>query len=89
MVATLDKMLSMGANVNMYPIAGGTSFGFKAGANFPPFQPVETSYDFDAPISESGELREKYFAIKKTIEKHTSPSNEIIDTTHEIRGGAF
>ena len=30
---TLDKMLSMGANVNIYMMHGGTSFGFKVSSN--------------------------------------------------------
>ena len=45
-------MLSQGANVNIYLFFGGTSFGFKAGSNSPPFQATPTSYDYDAPITE-------------------------------------
>lgn len=33
----------------------------------PEFMPVVTSYDYDAPISESGNLTEKYYAIKSVI----------------------
>ncbi len=66
-VNTFDKMLSMGANVNVYLIHGGTSFGFGAGANSPPYEPCPTSYDYDAPISEAGDLTPKYFAMKETI----------------------
>lgn len=33
----------------------------------PEFMPVTTSYDYDAPISESGNLTEKYYAIKSVI----------------------
>lgn len=33
---SLDAMLSLGANVNMYLAHGGTSFGFTAGANLVP-----------------------------------------------------
>ena len=48
---TLDSMLSLGANVNIYMMHGGTSFGFKAGANADPkYEPNPTSYDYDAPI---------------------------------------
>ena len=53
---------------------GGTSFGFRAGSNFlppnEPFQPCPTSYDYDAPISEAGDLTEKYFAIKKVVKNY-------------------
>ncbi len=54
--SALDEMLGVGASVNMYMAHGGTSFGFGAGANAPPFQPENTSYDYDAPISEAGDL---------------------------------
>ena len=63
-------MLSLGANVNIYLMHGGTSFGFKAGSNFPPFQPNPTSYDYDAPISEAGDLTEKYYAIKNVVKNY-------------------
>ena len=69
-VKTLDEMLRMGANVNIYLMHGGTSFGFTSGSNYPPFQPNPTSYDYDAPISEAGDLTEKYFAIQKVIAKY-------------------
>lgn len=49
---------------------GGTSFDFMAGANSGKddiYQADPTSYDYDAPISEIGNLTEKYFAIKNTI----------------------
>lgn len=57
--STLDKMLSMGANVNIYMFHGGTSFAFGAGSNDAPFLPTPTSYDYDAPISEAGDLTDK------------------------------
>ena len=44
-----------------------------SGANFNPdngYEPQITSYDYDAPISESGELTKKYFAMRKVILKH-------------------
>ena len=69
----LDAMLRMGANVNVYPIAGGTLFGFKAGgekSDSLPYHPVTTSYDFDAPISEAGDLTEKYQALKRVVAKY-------------------
>ena len=68
-VKALDAMLEMGANVNMYMAHGGTSFGFGAGANGPYF-PEPTSYDYDAPLSEAGDMTEKYMAIRKTIQKY-------------------
>lgn len=51
-------------------IHGGTHFGFIAGANQGSvFQPVPTSYDYDAPITEAGDLTKKFFLIKEVIKK--------------------
>ena len=86
----LDAMLRMGANVNLYPVAGGTLFGFKAGAEKKkslPYQPVTTSYDYDAPISEAGDLTEKYDAIKRVIAKYDHvPNIRVANSTKAAYG---
>ena len=43
--------------VSLYMGAGGTNFGFQAGANLAgrAFEPALTSYDYDCPIGEDGE----------------------------------
>jgi beta-galactosidase len=80
----LDKVLALGANINMYMAIGGTSFGFEAGANDPPFRPSPTSYDYDAPISEAGDLTEKYFAIKEVIKRYLPvPDIKVNNTTEK------
>lgn len=50
---------------------GGTSFGFGAGAegNDDEFAPNPTSYDYDAPLDESGDPTEKYHAFRNIIGK--------------------
>ncbi|MGW1179522.1 glycoside hydrolase family 35 protein [Kitasatospora sp. NPDC002543] len=70
----LDDLLATGASVNLYMAHGGTNFGFWAGANHTgtrPFdtgyQPTVTSYDYDAPIGEAGELTEKFHAFRAVI----------------------
>ena len=66
----LEEMLTMGASVNLYMFHGGTNFGFTNGANFSDvYQPTVTSYDYNCPLSESGDLTPKYFAIQKVIQK--------------------
>lgn len=32
-----------------------------------PYDPQPTSYDYDAPLTEAGDLTEKYFAIRDVI----------------------
>uniref|UniRef100_A0A1B6MNC2 Uncharacterized protein n=2 Tax=Graphocephala atropunctata TaxID=36148 RepID=A0A1B6MNC2_9HEMI len=66
-VNSTRQLLALNASFNFYVFHGGTSFGFSTGANIPPFLPQVTSYDFDAPISESGNLTEKYYAIRAVI----------------------
>lgn len=39
-----------------------------------PYEPQPTSYDYDAPLSEAGDLTEKYFALREVIQK-VGPSN--------------
>jgi len=68
---TLDEILSVGANVNIYMFHGGTSFGLKSGSNGPPFAPNPTSYDFNAPVSESGDLTQKYWTLRNRIGKYS------------------
>ncbi|XP_060637731.2 beta-galactosidase [Anolis sagrei] len=63
---SLSEILASGANVNMYMFIGGTNFGYWNGANMP-YMPQPTSYDYDAPLSEAGDLTEKYFAIREVI----------------------
>lgn len=42
---------------------------YYVGANIPPYQPVPTSYDYDAPISEAGDITPKFYAMRDIIAK--------------------
>jgi len=68
-----DRMLEMGASVNFYMFHGGTNFGFYNGANNHTgvYEPIVTSYDYDAPLSEAGDPTAKYFAIREVLSKYT------------------
>ncbi|KAK8881118.1 hypothetical protein M9Y10_003847 [Tritrichomonas musculus] len=70
--STLDKMLQMGGNVNFYMYIGGTNFGFYNGANGDrnSYQADPTSYDYDAPLSEPGDMTWKYEKVKEVIKKY-------------------
>ncbi|KAJ8288218.1 hypothetical protein COCON_G00008770 [Conger conger] len=63
---SLNEILAVGANVNLYMFIGGTNFGYWNGANSP-YAPQPTSYDYDAPLSEAGDLTDKYFSIRDVI----------------------
>lgn len=51
------------------------------GANDQPYQPVPTSYDYDAPLSEAGDITEKYTLITQVIAKVTSYKSKHYLTT--------
>ena len=67
----LDWILSQGYSINLYMFHGGTNFGFMNGANWDKgYEPDVTSYDYDSPVSESGALTDKFFALRDVIAKH-------------------
>lgn len=71
--ADLDSMLTARMSVNFYMAHGGTNFGFWAGANDDgELNPTTTSYDYNAPISESGELTDKFYACREVIGRFRS-----------------
>jgi beta-galactosidase len=69
----LEWMLQQGYSVNLYMLHGGTSFGWMNGANIDggKYEPDITSYDYDVPVSESGELKPKFFLFREVISKAT------------------
>ncbi len=55
----------------MYMFIGGTNFGFTSGANhYEKFTPDVTSYDYDAMLSECGDVTPKYMAAREVIQKY-------------------
>ena len=75
--ADLDRLLAAGASVNIYMVHGGTNFGLTAGANDSGrYLPLVTSYDYDSPISESGDLTEKFRAFREVIARHAPVPDE-------------
>lgn len=48
---------------------GGTNYGLSAGAH-PPYLVQPTSYDYDAPLNEAGDVTQKYLAIREQISKY-------------------
>lgn len=70
-VKDLDAILSEG-HVNIYMFIGGTNFGFMNGSNYyDELTPDVTSYDYDALLTEDGQITPKYKAFKEVISKYT------------------
>lgn len=72
MIEGIDEMLSKGISFSLYMTHGGTNWGHWAGANSPGYAPDVTSYDYDAPISESGQTTPKYWDLRKTLSKYNN-----------------
>ncbi|WP_347350300.1 beta-galactosidase family protein [Intrasporangium sp.] len=70
----LDDILTRGASVNLYMAHGGTNFGLWNGANLEAgrLQPTVTSYDYDAPVGEAGELTAKFHAYRQILERYAA-----------------
>ncbi|WP_406446261.1 beta-galactosidase [Streptomyces sp. NBC_01613] len=75
--AALREILECGASVNLYMAHGGTNFAGWAGANRGggalhegPLEPDVTSYDYDAPIDESGNPTEKFWRLREVFAQY-------------------
>ena len=69
----LDTVLSAGISINLYMFHGGTTRGFMNGANMSrrdPYSPQTSSYDYDAPLDESGNPTAKFYKFRQVIQKH-------------------
>ena len=70
---TVCDMLRKGS-FNMYMFIGGTNFGFYNGANHNDsigYAPTVTSYDYDALLTECGDITPKYHAVREIIQNYT------------------
>ncbi|KAL6585160.1 Beta-galactosidase 17 [Orobanche minor] len=75
--SNLEKILSKNGSAVLYMAHGGTNFGFYNGANTgsseSDYKADLTSYDYDAPIRESGDVDNvKYKALRGVIAKYTT-----------------
>lgn len=71
MVDGMREMLDKNISFSLYMTHGGTSFGHWAGANSPGFAPDVTSYDYDAPINEYGQVTPKYTELREMLQKYS------------------
>ncbi|MDN6793792.1 MAG: beta-galactosidase [Propionibacterium sp.] len=77
----LEELLATGASVNLYMFHGGTNPGLSNGANDKGiYLPITTSYDYDAPLDESGHPTAKYWTFREVLGRHTSLPAEVPDS---------
>ena len=69
----LAWILQQGYSISIYMFHGGTSFGWMNGANSngKNYEPDTTSYDYDAPLDESGRTTPKFSLFRDVISKAT------------------
>jgi hypothetical protein len=94
----LRWILNQDSSVNFYMFHGGTNFGFMNGANEHlgatndatslEYTPDVTSYDYDAPVAENGDLTEKYFIIQKIL-REMFPSEDVPQPPARIESCAY
>ncbi|XP_014275355.1 beta-galactosidase [Halyomorpha halys] len=77
-VNSITSLMQNNISFSMYMLHGGTNFGFTAGSGTDSHYISDlTSYDYDAPISEAGDLTSKYEAIRDTILKNRNLSSPL------------
>lgn len=75
--AELRWLLERGYSVSLYMFEGGTTFGWMNGADThtgTDYHPDTTSYDYDAPLDERGQPRDKFYLFRNVIENVTHAS---------------
>ncbi|MDF2869283.1 MAG: Beta-galactosidase [Anaerocolumna sp.] len=83
----LDEALQYG-NINIYMFIGGTNFGFMNGSNYyDELTPDVTSYDYDAVLTECGDITPKYEAFKEIIGKYVQLP--VVEFTTKIEKKAY
>ncbi|CAN5549353.1 beta-galactosidase [soil metagenome] len=72
-IEDLRWCLRNGVSFNLYMFHGGSNFGFMPGSNGggDSYDLDTQSYDYDAPVDESGRPTEKFLAFRKLMEEET------------------
>ena len=78
-IGSLKDMMDRKISFSLYMAHGGTSFGQWGGANAPPYSAMATSYDYNAPIGEQGNLTEKFYAVRDLLKNYLQEGESLID----------
>ncbi|KAG2728794.1 hypothetical protein I3760_01G220900 [Carya illinoinensis] len=89
--AALKNILARNGSAVLYMVHGGTNFGFYSGANTggdeTDYKPDLTSYDYDAPIRESGDVNNaKFKELRKVIKQYSTASIPSVPSDNEKTG---
>lgn len=85
-IKQIDWMLENSVSFNVYMLHGGTNFGFNSGANWSSgqYSADTTSYDYDAPMDETGRITEKFYIFRDTIKKYLPADYELPEAPAQI-----
>lgn len=89
MVDGIREMLDKNISFSLYMTHGGTTFGFWGGANNPAYSAMCSSYDYDAPISENGQVTEKYTLLRNTLKNYLGEGEQLADIPELIKPAAL
>ncbi len=84
MVSGLEEMIEKNISFSLYMTHGGTTFGYWGGANNPAYSAMCSSYDYDAPISENGQVTHKFNLLREMMSKHLSEGEQLADIPAQI-----
>ena len=83
----IDWILSHNDSFSLYMFHGGTNFGFENGAlraDAGYLEPVTSSYDYGAPLDESGRSTELYQGLREVIMKYVPVGEKIPSVPDDI-----
>jgi beta-galactosidase len=86
-IKEIDWMLANKVSFNVYMLHGGSNFGFTSGANWSSgqYSADTTSYDYDAPMDETGRITEKFYTFRDTIKKYLPENHELPEPPEQIK----
>ncbi|KAL1846547.1 hypothetical protein Plec18170_009126 [Paecilomyces lecythidis] len=85
-VKDLEFVLGGNNSISLYMFHGGTNFGFGNGGIWRPenyLAAFTTSYDYGAPLDESGRTTSLYYTLRDVIQKY-SPEGSIPDVVPDV-----
>ncbi|XP_073706961.1 beta-galactosidase-1-like protein 2 [Garra rufa] len=86
MISIVRELLDRGISINFYMFHGGTSFGFMNGAlDLGSYKPQTSSYDYDAPLTESGDYSTKYHLLKNLLSTYSKESTSELPAVQSRR----
>ena len=79
LVSGMKDMMDRDISFSLYMAHGGTTFGHWGGANSPAYSAMCSSYDYDAPINEAGQVTDKFYAVRDLLSNYLLEGETLTD----------